>query len=282
MDIRPHLIWLLGAPLIAVGILLMLLLNPDHGEHLILGYLFGTIFGQATLAAAWTSFGPLPFLWRFPLSLLWLVFLLGTLTCNIRLYGGPGEVPLVMACCLTGQFLLLQLPFWGLALLGGMKLHYCAHEPLLTSRRELQFGIRQLMIFTAIVGVVFGAGRFTVLRLSQFSSLNGEGPIFFFLAAAAIVVTLPLLLAALLPRYAVSAVGLVLLLTGLLTAWEVPLLRSFHSGPGPDTWHIVIINAFTSAWVLSIALLIRLSGYRWGPRATAGLAMETTKGELGK
>jgi hypothetical protein len=279
---RHNLIWLCGGPLIGLGMLLLLLLDPDHGEHLILGYLFGTTFGHATLAAAWTSFGPLPFLYRFPLSLLWLVSLVGVLACNIAWHGGPNEVPLIMAGCLAGQFLLLQLPFWGLALLGGMKLHYCPSQPLLPSRRELQFGIRQLMIFTAIVAVVLGAGRFAVLRLVQFPSLNGEGPIFVFLAAAAIVVTLPLLLAALLPRYAIPAVALVLLLTGLLTAWEVPLLRSFHGGPGPDTWHIVTINAFTAAWVLSIALVIRLSGYRWGPRTIAGFAVATTKAPFGK
>ena len=45
--------------------------------------------------------------------------------------------------------------------------------------------------------------------------------------------------------------GLVLLLAGLLTAWEVPLLRTVHGGPGPDTLHVVVINGFTSAWVIT-------------------------------
>jgi hypothetical protein len=245
-------------------VLLVLFLNPDHAEHFILGYLFGTIFGQASLAAAWTSFGPLPFLWRFPLSLLWLLALIVALACNIGFHGGPAEVPVVVAACLAGQFLFLQLPFLGLALAGGLRLRYCETTSLRPDPREMQFGIRQLMIFTTIVAVVLGAGRFAVVKFSQYSDLHGEEPVFIFLAVAAVLVTLPLFLAALLPRFAVPAVALVLLLAGLLTAWEVPLLRTVHGGPGPDTLHVVVINGFTSAWVLAIVLIVRVSGYRFG------------------
>jgi hypothetical protein len=265
VNIRRNLIWVCATPLIVTGVLLVLFLDPDHAEHFILGYLFGTIFRQATLAAAWTSFGPLPFLWRFPLSLLWLLALILALTCNIGFHGGPAEVPAVVAACLAGQFLFLQMPFLGLALAGGLRLRY--HEATASSRldpREMQFGIRQLMIFTTIVAVVLGAGRFAVVEFSQHSDLHGEAPIFIFLAVAAILVTLPLFLAALLPRFAIPAVAFVLLLAGLLTAWEVPLLKSVHSGPGPDTLHVVVINSFTSAWVLTIVLIVRISGYRFG------------------
>ena len=107
-------------------------------------------------------------------------------------------------------------------------------------------------------------GRFTVTYLLAIPNLEGETPIFIFLAVAAIVVTLPPILAALLPRFAIPAVALVLLLIGLLTAWEVRLLEEFHVGGGPDTLHIVFINGFTSAWILALVLLVRISGYRFG------------------
>ena len=63
------------------------------------------------------------------------------------------------------------------------------------------------MIFTGLVGVTLGIGRILVGALSNWFSIDGEGPIFVFLAVAAIVMTLPVLLAALLPRWAALATG---------------------------------------------------------------------------
>ena len=54
MDWHRNLLWL-AVPLIAVGFLLIVVLNPDNGEHVIVGYLIGTVFGHATLASAWTN-----------------------------------------------------------------------------------------------------------------------------------------------------------------------------------------------------------------------------------
>ena len=65
-----NLLWL-AAPLIAVGHLLLALVDPRRGEHVAIGYLIGTVFSYATLASAWTAFGPLQLFVRFPLTLLW-------------------------------------------------------------------------------------------------------------------------------------------------------------------------------------------------------------------
>lgn len=264
MSDRRNLIWFCGTPLIVLGLLLLVFLPHRYFEHLVIGYLLGTIFGQTTLAAAWTSFGPLPLLWRLPLSLLWLLALAVGLACNLGGGGPDFGVILVIAACMVGQFLFLQLPFWALALTSGRRLRYCDASSFRPDPKETQFGIRQLMVFTTIVAVVLGVGRFTVTYLLAIPNLEGETPIFIFLAVAAIVVTLPLILAALLPRFAIPAVALVLILVGLLTAWEVPLLEQFHVGSGPDTLHIVFINGFTSAWILAVVLLVRISGYRFG------------------
>jgi hypothetical protein len=271
---RRNLIWLCATPLIAVGLLLLAFAPHRISEHLIIGYFFGTLFGHTTLAAAWTSFGPRPLLWRLPLSLVWLLALLVAFACNLTLHGGPAvEIVLIVAACVAGQFLFLQLPFWGLALTSGRRLRYCEANSLRPDPRETQFGIRQLMIFTTIVAVVLGVGRFAVRYLSDSPRLQGEWPIFVFLATAAIVMTLPLILAALLPRFAIPAVALVLLLIGLLTFWEVPLLERFHVGGGPDTLLVVFINSFTAAWVLSIVLIVRISGYRFGQPGTSGASV---------
>jgi hypothetical protein len=128
------------------------------------------------------------------------------------------------------------------------------------------------MIFTAIVAVIFGLGRLVVTRLGPHLSLEGgpDIPIFIFLVVASIVMTLPLLLAGLLPKYWWQAVLVVLLLIGVATAFEVPLINSFASGGGPDVWHLVWLNTFTSAWILALVLVARVSGYRLGGRRVIG------------
>lgn len=270
---RRNLIWFCATPLIAVGLLLLVLLNGSGPGSHIPGYLWGTLFGHATLAAAWTAFGPLPLLWRLPLALLWLVALPVTVFCNLRLHSGSGESVFAVgvAACLAGQFAFLQLPFWGLVLTYGLRLWYCKTISLRSDPRETQFGIRQLMIFTTIVAVVLGAGRLAVTYLPSFAGQDNATPAFIFLAVAAVVITLPLILAALLPRFAIPAVGVVLVMIGLLTAFELPLLNRFHSAGIRENLLFVFINGFTSAWILAVVLIVRISGFRLSTPKTVGL-----------
>lgn len=58
------------------------------------------------------------------------------------------------------------------------------------------------------------------------------------------------------------AVVLMLILVGLATAWERPLLDRFHSGPGPDVVHLIWINGIAAGWILFIAFVVRLNGFR--------------------
>ena len=114
-----------------------------------------------------------------------------------------------------------------------------------------------------IVAVVLAALRALVLmivaRLDERGM--GEGIIFIFLAVAAVVMTLPLVIAALLPRLALPATAGILVLIGLATYWELPLLNLLPKAAGPDTWHFIFINACMSAWILAIVGVMRLGGY---------------------
>lgn len=251
-------------PLAILGPLVLVVMNPRGPAYVALGYLFGTLFGQATFPAAWTAFGPFPLIWRLPLSLCWLGLLGVALAINIGLHDGPEDLMVVIGGCLLGQWALVQLPFWGLAILYGARLRHWNEADRPANPRERQFGIRQLMIFTAIVGVVFGIGRFVVVSLApRFGDgLGNEAPIFIFLVVAAIGLTLPLLLAMLMPRFAAPAVVLTLVLIGLATAGELPLLNIFHKRAGPDMFHLIWINGFTAGWILLLALIVRLNGFR--------------------
>lgn len=94
-----------------------------------------------------------------------------------------------------------------------------------------------------------------------------------FLTVAAILVTVPLILAALLPRFAIPTIVAVLVLTGVLTAFELPLFNRFDNGGGfPGNLQFVFTNGFTSAWILAVVLLVRISGYRFGGPGTSGVS----------
>jgi hypothetical protein len=141
-----------------------------------------------------------------------------------------------------------------------------------TDERPTQFGIRQFMIFTAIVSVILGIGRALFPYLPLLGDARGEWPIFLFLAIASIVMTLPLVLAALLPRYALPSVGGVLILIACATFAELPLLNTLlknRGGPGgPDIWHFLWINGFTVGWILAMTGLVRWAGYRLQTRGS--------------
>jgi hypothetical protein len=254
------------AALIVVGWLLLAVLDPDPrsklGEYLGLGYLFGTMFGHTALAGTWLAFGPLPLFIRLPGSVACVAALLCALAINLALHGGPGGVFVTMLCCLLGQWCLVLPPLWGLVYGYGLRLQHHSQASRPAGPRDRQFGIRQVMILTAIVGVVLGIGRIAVPHLAESLSLGGEAPIFIFLAVAGIVMTIPLLLAALLPRMAMAAVIAVLLFMGLATAFELPLLKTVQATTGgPDVGHFIGINVVTAIWILAVAGAMRLGGY---------------------
>jgi hypothetical protein len=253
--------------LLGLSWILLVALQPDGGpnqlEHLIVGYLLGTMFGQATLASAWMALGPAPLLWRLPLSLGWIAVLSVAFMISIAVHGHGGdiEIALVMAACLGGIWLLVQAPLWGLAVGYGVRLRHRSDPP--ETNRERQFGIRQLMILTAIVAVVLGAGRWIAGAAAvHFRGDWDEIAVFAFLTVAGIVMTLPLLLAALLPRFAWLASAVVLGLIAIGTWYELPLIMMIGGrGGGPDIWHLTFINAFQALSILAVTFVVRICGY---------------------
>jgi hypothetical protein len=251
--------WL--GPLLFLNWLSLAFLDPDATwpDPLMMGYFMGSLFAHPTLAAAWGAFGPGGFAWRFPLSLLWAISLPIAIAINISFYQGFDREPiLVVGGCLLGQWLALQFPFWALAL--GLGLHL-RHSDELTGRSNvgpIHFGIRHLLIVMAIAGVGLGIGRVAVSSID----LSGDGEMFAFafLAVAAIVVTLPLLLGALMRRFAALGVLLALLFMGLVTAVEWPLFN-LVGGSGPSKSIFIVINIGMAAVILGCALIVRSNGY---------------------
>ncbi len=245
--------------LLAINWLTLAFLDPDPpgSRFVMLGYFLGSLFAQTTLASAWMAFGLTRWWWRVPLSLGWLISLTVAVGINFACHGGPSDAVTMLGSCLLGQWLLLQLPFWTLALVSQVRLRQL-DDVRESDTGRVRFGIRHLLIVMTIAGVVLGTGRIVVSQLS----LRGEGPIFVFLAVAAIVLTLPLLLASLLRRRAILGTALALLVTGLATVWELPLLQALGtSRPGPQTGHFIAINVTSSLLILVVAGVVRMNGY---------------------
>ena len=259
--------WL--APVIILGTAALVVAEPlsTTGQHnyIWIGYILGTMFGHATLASAWSALGPSSLIMRMPLSLVWLSAVYVALMANEALNSDSGLF-LTAPLSLLGQWLLVQVPIWVLVWRYGVQLRHRTEVATSAVSRTAQFGIRQLMIFTAIVGVALGIGRLVVPPLIVFLNLH-QGALFPFLTVAAVVMLLPLVLAVLLEPYAISASLVAIVLIAGVTGLERPLLKAVGLPP-LDFMTIVWTNAFSVFWVLMIGGLTRFLGYRLGVTTT--------------
>lgn len=263
----PWLVLWIFLPLVA-GVLAIALVDSDTGpfEQWRVGLIFGTIYAQTTFMAFWSALGPPRSWWRVLGSFLWCgVLSAGLLGNSILHQHGDLESFAIIAACTFSQWLLIQLPLWPLALSYGMEVRHQDFASRPVTRQDWQFGIRQLMVITAAVGVLLAIGRQIVtsgVLSGVFVGSFREVPIFLFLSTAAVLMTFPLVLAALLPsKMAVPSVASILVLIAILTMWELPLLQKFHSGPGPDKYHLIFVNGFSVAWLLLLMIIVRISGY---------------------
>lgn len=234
-------------------------------RRVLIALTLGTMFGQATLAATLMALGPGPLIRRLPLSLAWLFCLAFAMSINAFLYLQPNPAIIIIAT--LGQWLLAQAPLWALAWRRALGIRL-RDELTERSPAQLQFGISQLMILTAIVAVLLGAGR--ILAPAIKSIVDGgswsEAPVFAFVVATNVVLTLPLALGVLIPQRAGLACVLGLLFVGLATWCELSLLWVFIPGTSAPDADIVAMfwtmNYLQAAWVLVPLGILRLDGYR--------------------
>jgi hypothetical protein len=251
--------------LMLVGWLVLLLVWPDDFEPwaaAIVNLLLGTLYALTTIAAAWLALGPGRLLVRLPGSILVTAVNLFCLLGNLEAHGEPLDgAEYVLAACLLLQWLLVQVPLWLIAIGYGVRLRH--REEIVADRPLRQFDIRQLLIVTTVVAVLLALGRVLVGRAHS-AFAHQEWLVLLFLNVVAVIVSLPLLLAALLPRFALPAVVGVGILVAIFTAWEAPLKEQLALAGGPPAAHFVLLNTFTCLWVLAFVLCLRLSGYGIG------------------
>lgn len=250
--------WMLAAVLIAMGPGL----SPLFG-----GVMFGTVFGQVSLAAAWTALGPFRLTVRLPLAVVWLAVL--PLVLALGALRGPMDLQFLVMVggAIAGQWILVQIPLWLLVWYYGLRIVAAGDEPAF-SPRDQQFGIRQLMVLTAIVAVVLGLGRMLLGGISR----ETAGPdwiegvkVFGMMAIANTFIMLPMLGAVLLPRLSAAAAVFAGLFAVAVAIVEYSVFRLMARGGGSAGDLILVfgaINVVQCAWVVALVSTLRLGGYR--------------------
>jgi hypothetical protein len=257
-----------AVPVIGLCWLLIAFISLDHPavllQALTLGSFAGTMYGQTTLAAAWAVLGPGPFTVRLAGSLAWVFMLPMAASLNAVLDRGPPLAAVIMlGAYFFGQWLLLQFMLWPLSIGFGLHVQHLSEQGDSSGRSHRQFGIRQLIIVTAIVAVFLGIGRFAFSFANQQSVLvSADSIAFLLMAVAAGLMTVPLVLAALLKRHAGRAVIVMLVVTGLMAVIESPLFRLVQAGIRPSTLHFLARNFVSAAVVLAVMATVRSSGFR--------------------
>ena len=255
------------APLIALTWLMIVVVDPTPGGQVIqsiaVGFFLGAMYGQTTLAAVWTVVGPGPLARRLRYSLVWIALLAVAVAMNTHFHDWPSRsMAVVISLCLVGQWIVVQSVLWGLVVGFGLHLHHAEDRQHNENLHQVQFGIRQLIFVTTIVGVILGIGRVIIDPIkANLSPDRVEMVIFVFLAVAAALLTLPLVVAGLMRHLAIPGVALTLVLVGVITAFEMPLLQVLQPRFGPETSDFIAINTFTALMILTVLAIVRINGY---------------------
>lgn len=259
--------WIVFAITLALMIVINLLTINDFANssyiesNITRGLCIGVPFVEANLCAAWIALMPLRFTKR--LISVVPVFLLA-IAAMASSVGSTLELALGIA--LAVHFLLVQTPLWmarraGWLLSDDVEIHMNG-EP---SGNATQYGVRHLMIWTAIVAVCMGLGRAVMQITPEFNHPGSHE----FVVGASLVVTanlivFPALWGSFVNRRIALWCTVTVLWASLLTFGELFALGKML-GITPESSDIVTIVGLNTTQALAtfaVCLSIRLAGYR--------------------
>ncbi len=122
----------------------------------------GMLLGEIVLLATWAALGQGRPVTRIPLALCVFVLLMACFLASLRLLGETFDGLMVMATVQLASFVLMQAPLWSLRGIWG---HHLARPGARTQSQlseRAQFGLIQLLGFTALVAVTLGVVRFAI------------------------------------------------------------------------------------------------------------------------
>lgn len=262
---RVVLVWLVFAHLLASSScsVVAFLWMPD--TEIFGGVFLGTVFAQGSLLAVWIAFGRGSLARRCFLVFLLLatsgMFLVLPLACE-----SPDdlEFALIFGSILLGQWLAVQTPLWLIRLVFGWRIGTLDSVADSSCREELQFGIKQLLGWTAAVALLLGIGHWSVadeLREGDVETVWEMARFALVLAVSNVLVAWPMIWATLVRRWVPiwTAAGLIIAIA--VTLGE-PKVFNRVVGWGADYGVFWWINGVHVTWVCCSLVVVRFCGYR--------------------
>jgi len=231
--------------------------------------LIGAMFGQIALLAVWTAWGPFPLFWRLPSGIFlaaWLstsYLIVAGFSAGLRQRGLSTE-EFAFTLVFLAQWLVVQIPLWAKRIGFGWRLGWRDEPNPDNARRELQFGIRQLFVWTTVVALLLGICRLVLpqLDVSNASGLSAETvAIFVILLAANSLLAMPIVWAAfartrLLLWWAIAGACAVVLTVAEMVAYYFFVFRA------DDVVIFVLMNLIQFTATSVSLLLLRTVGFR--------------------
>jgi hypothetical protein len=137
------------------------------------GIIFGITFAQIVLLAVWSALGPAKLLPRTLTSFGGTILVaLSIALCIARDGAGPGLQWFYIGFIVV-QWFAIQTPLWLFRLLFAWRLCWPGEQIERTTQRDRQFGISHLMVWTAVVALTLGFGRWL---LPEDLGVSGPSP----------------------------------------------------------------------------------------------------------
>ena len=249
---------MLGFFLIA-DLVMATVLNPQGDE--MGGIILGVTFTQVVMLAVWTALGPASLVTRTLTGFCGTILVALTLVACIS-RAGSGPQGWLFFGIVVAQWLVVQIPLWVFRSVFRWQLCWPGADVIDATRSDVQFGIGQLMAWTALVGVTLGIGRWLMPEnLDGFRQSHTELVIIFTcLTVFNSLLAWPVVWSAFSPRWwPLWLVAAGLCCVGLTLAE----IRTFQAamGQGGDEDIFWIMNSLQAGGAAVALLTMRVSGF---------------------
>jgi hypothetical protein len=231
------------------------------------GVLMGTLFGTITLFAIWVALGTTTLGGTITRSVVCCLAIGAAATINALIGGVPINrlPPLSMLFCVVAivQCLLVTGLLWILGKASRARLCHLESLPSGVRTADQQFGIREVLVVTAIIAVLLGAIRLILQLAPGAASPLAQGAIIWgYWVLCNVFIVVPVIVAPLLRRFALACTLIALVFVGVVTGLEVTALHRIEKGPDTGWIAFALGNYVQSAWVLLALVVLRYGGYR--------------------
>jgi hypothetical protein len=161
--------------------------------------------------------------------------------------------------------ILVLVVFWLLAGRFGFRIANSVIQASQTRDDDHQFSIRDLMFLTALINIGLGIARAVLGGLTggAMSGIQDGLLLFGLFGLNSALIAFPLVVVACASACRVFATVATLVAVAIITMLETHLLSAIRGASGWDDWiAISMTNVVQSAWILTVASVLRRAGYR--------------------